>query len=66
MSATTQPRQGWVTSIAVDPRSGAVYATYGNFGGAHIFRSIDNGETSGSAVLVGAGIIYRVNSRKTV
>jgi photosystem II stability/assembly factor-like uncharacterized protein len=42
---TTQPRQGWVTSIAVDPRSGAVYATYGNFGGAHIFRSIDNGET---------------------
>ena len=25
--------------------SGAVYATYGNFGGAHVFRSIDNGET---------------------
>ena len=42
---TTQPRQGWVTSIAVDPQSGAVYATYGNFGGAHVFRSIDNGET---------------------
>ena len=43
--ATTQPRQGWVTSIAVDAQSGAVYATYGNFGGAHVFRSIDNGET---------------------
>src|SRR5215212_1038544 len=42
---TTQPRQGWVTSIAIDPTSGAVYATYGNFGGAHIFRSIDHGET---------------------
>jgi hypothetical protein len=42
---TTQPRQGWVTSIAIDPQSGAVYATYGNFGGAHVFRSIDNGET---------------------
>jgi photosystem II stability/assembly factor-like uncharacterized protein len=42
---TTQPRQGWVTSIAVDPQSGAVYATYGNFGGPHVFRSIDNGET---------------------
>jgi photosystem II stability/assembly factor-like uncharacterized protein len=42
---TTQPRQGWVTSIAVDAESGAVYATYGNFGGAHIFRSVDNGET---------------------
>jgi photosystem II stability/assembly factor-like uncharacterized protein len=42
---TTQPRQGWVTSIAVDPQSGAVYATYGNFGGAHVFRSTDYGET---------------------
>jgi hypothetical protein len=43
--ATTRPRQGWVTSIAVDGASGAVYATYGNFGGAHVFRSTDNGET---------------------
>ena len=42
---TTRPRQGWVTSITVDPTSGAVYATYGNFGGAHVFRSVDNGET---------------------
>ena len=42
---TTQPRQGWVTSIAVDPHTGAVYATYGNFGGAHVFRSTDKGET---------------------
>ena len=33
------------TSIAIDADSGAVYATYGNFGGAHIFRSVDNGET---------------------
>jgi photosystem II stability/assembly factor-like uncharacterized protein len=43
--STTQPRQGWVTSIAIDAESGAVYATYGNFGGAHIFRSTDNGDT---------------------
>ena len=42
---TTQPRQGWVTSIAVAPESGAVYATYGNFGGAHVYRSLDNGQT---------------------
>ena len=42
---TTQPREGWVTSIAVGPHAGAVYATYGNFGGAHVFRSTDNGET---------------------
>jgi hypothetical protein len=50
---TAQPRQGWVTSIAVDPGTGAVYATYGNFGGAHVFRSLDNGETWHS--LDGAG-----------
>ncbi len=38
--------QGWVTSIAFDPRSRQrVYATYGNFGGAHVFRSIDSGAT---------------------
>jgi hypothetical protein len=42
---TSQPREGWVTSIAVDADSGAIYATYGNFGGAHVFRSTDNGET---------------------
>jgi photosystem II stability/assembly factor-like uncharacterized protein len=42
---TTQPREGWVTSIAVDADSGAVYATYGNFGGAHVFRTIDGGQT---------------------
>ena len=33
-------------SIAFDPLADHVlYATYGNFGGAHVFRSIDNGET---------------------
>ena len=40
------PRNGWVTSIAFDPLDDNVlYATYGNFGGAHVFRSIDNGAT---------------------
>ena len=43
--SVTQPRDGWVTSIAFDPRGSAVYATYGNFGGAHVFRSIDGGDT---------------------
>ena len=42
---TAQPRQGWVTSIAIDPQTAAVYATYGNFGGAHVFRSVDGGVT---------------------
>ena len=35
-----------MTSIAIDrAHDGVVYATYGNFGGAHVFRSTDNGET---------------------
>ena len=42
--ATTRPRDGWVTSIAFDSRTdGVVYATYGNFGGAHVWRSTDGG-----------------------
>ena len=41
-----RPRSGWVTSLAFDPRDDNVlYATYGNFGGAHVFRSIDGGAT---------------------
>lgn len=41
---TTRPRDGWVTSVAYDPRLETVlYATYGNFGGAHVFRSINGG-----------------------
>ena len=44
--ATARPRAGWVTSIAHDERiEGVVYATYGNFGGAHVYRSSDYGET---------------------
>jgi hypothetical protein len=40
------PRNGWVTSIAFDPLDdNVIYATYGNFGGAHVFRSIDGGGT---------------------
>jgi hypothetical protein len=40
------PRNGWVTSIAFDPLDDNVlYATYGNFGGAHVFRSVDSGAT---------------------
>ncbi len=43
---TTRPRDGWVTSLAHDTRTaGVVYATYGNFGGHHVYRSVDFGET---------------------
>ncbi|HEU4829148.1 MAG TPA: hypothetical protein VFT04_08125 [Gemmatimonadales bacterium] len=31
-----------------------------------VCANIDNSETSGSAVLVGAGVIYRINSRRTI
>jgi hypothetical protein len=44
--SATRPRDGWVTSVAYDPRADNVmYATYGNFGGAHVYRSINGGET---------------------
>ena len=39
-----RPRSGWVTSIAFDPRNDdTLYATFGNFGGAHVWRSINGG-----------------------
>ena len=42
----TRPRSGWVTSLAFDPRSDSVwYATYGNFGDAHVYRTLDGGAT---------------------
>lgn len=43
---TARPREGWVTSVAYDSRNAdVVYATYGSFGGPHIFRSADGGVT---------------------
>ena len=43
---SSRPRDGWVTSIAFEARAdNVVYATYGNFGGAHVFRSTDGGVT---------------------
>lgn len=39
-----RPRKAWVTSVAFGPdRDGdaALYATYGGFGGSHLYRSID-------------------------
>jgi photosystem II stability/assembly factor-like uncharacterized protein len=40
----TRPRDGWVTSIAFDARDpNVLYATYGNFGGAHVWRSTNGG-----------------------
>ncbi len=43
---TSQPRAGWVTSVAYDPGDPAIlYATYGGFGGPHVFVSVNGGRT---------------------
>jgi len=50
----SRPRAGWITSVAFDPRNvNTVYATYGNFGAAHVYRSRDGGATW--AMLDGTG-----------
>ena len=55
---SARPRNGWVTSIAHDARTaGVVYATYGNFGGAHVYRSIDYGATWQPLPGTGAGTL---------
>lgn len=42
--ASSKPRDGFVTSVAFDPHDARVaYATYGGFGGSHVFRSDDGG-----------------------
>lgn len=40
----TRPRSGFVTWITFDPVDpGVAYATYGGFGGAHVWKSVDGG-----------------------
>lgn len=44
--ASTKPREGWVSSLSFDPSDARVlYATYSNFGGAHVWRSTDAGSS---------------------
>jgi photosystem II stability/assembly factor-like uncharacterized protein len=41
----SRPRKGWVTWVAFDPADpDVVYATYGGFGGKHVYRSSDGGQ----------------------
>jgi photosystem II stability/assembly factor-like uncharacterized protein len=43
---SSRPRNGFVSSLAFDPSSpNVVYATYAGFGGPHVWRSDDDGET---------------------
>jgi len=44
--ASSQPRKGFVSSVAFDPNGpGVVYATYSSFGGVHVWKSTDGGAT---------------------
>jgi hypothetical protein len=39
-------RNAWISSLAFDPRDeNVLYATFGNFGGAHVWRSTNGGTT---------------------
>lgn len=41
-----RPRRGWVTWVAHDPNDERVaYATYGSYGGKHVFRTTDGGRS---------------------
>jgi photosystem II stability/assembly factor-like uncharacterized protein len=43
---STNPHNGFVSSLAFDPSSpGVLYATFAGFGGPHVWRSADDGET---------------------
>jgi uncharacterized protein (TIGR03437 family) len=44
--ANNQPRRGFVSSLTFDPiNKNIVYATYSTFGGSHVWRSQDGGQT---------------------
>lgn len=43
-SGGVRPRQGYVSSVAIDPHDPSrLYATYSTFGGAHVWRSTNGG-----------------------
>ncbi|MDX2030003.1 MAG: Ig-like domain-containing protein [Blastocatellia bacterium] len=61
-SATTwpsiRPRRGWVSSLAIDPNNkNLAYATYSTFGGVHVHRTTDGGETWTGLDGVGTGAL---------
>jgi hypothetical protein len=54
----TRPRDGWMTSVSFDPRNtNTIYATYGNFGGAHVYRSADGGASWSALAGFGSGML---------
>ena len=54
----SQPRKGFVSSVAFDPNDpNVVYATYSNFGGVHVWKSADGGATWTGIDGVGRGAL---------
>ena len=55
---SSQPRKGFVSSVAFDPDDPAVvYATYSSFGGVHVWKSTDGGATWTGIDGVGKGAL---------
>ncbi len=55
---SVRPRDGFVSSLAFDPGDPeTLYATYAGFGGDHVWRSTDGGETWSSLAGTGAGTL---------
>ena len=55
---SSRPRDGFVTSLTFHPTNAdIVYATYGGFGGVHVWRSIDGGATWSPIDGSGAGTL---------
>lgn len=55
---SSQPRNGFVSSVAFDPNDpNVVYATYSSFGGVHVWKSTDGGATWTGIDGVGRGAL---------
>ena len=55
---SVRPRDGFVSWLAFDPGNPeTLYATYAGFGGDHVWRSTDGGETWSSLAGTGAGTL---------
>lgn len=55
-ATSSSPREGWVSSIEFEPNNSQVaYATYSTFGGAHVYKSQDGGNSWTSLDGIGTG-----------
>ncbi len=65
--ASTQPRLGYVSSVTFDPANKNVaYATFSNFGGSHVYRSLNAGATWTALDGSGAGALPDVPAHTLV